>query len=132
MRLFDDHELFLSGTQRKTFDVPDAELLLDEGFFSKTESDEYYEHLFNRTPWREFEMDLYDKTVKVPRMVAWYEDKTNVGADPDGLDWTTELLEIRSRVEKETGIAFNSVLLNLYRDGRWRVLAQRPRRYDWK
>jgi alkylated DNA repair dioxygenase AlkB len=51
-------------------------------------------------------------------MVSWYEDRTNPGANPDGQDWTPALLAIKQRVEDETKIKFNSVLLNLYRNGK--------------
>ena len=57
------------------------------------------------------------KLITVPRMISWYEDKDNPGADQNGPDWTYELLTIRGRVEKETQLDFNSLLLNLYRDG---------------
>jgi alkylated DNA repair dioxygenase AlkB len=63
-------------------------------------------------------MEIFDKTVTAPRMIAWYEDKDNVGADQNGPDWTYDLLTIRSRVEKETQLDFNSLLLNLYRNGK--------------
>ena len=63
-------------------------------------------------------MEIYDKVVTAPRMIAWYEDKENVGADVNGPDWTPELLAIRKRVESETQLNFNSVLLNLYRNGK--------------
>lgn len=33
------------------------------------------------------------------------------------LPWSPELMEIRAKVEGLTGILFNSVLLNYYRDG---------------
>ncbi|MBD3582259.1 alpha-ketoglutarate-dependent dioxygenase AlkB [Flavobacterium sp. D33] len=119
MTLFDDTDLFSCGTSGRTdFDLPNADVTLHDAFFSKEESDRYYTILLNETPWREFEMEMYDKTVKVPRMIAWYEDKTNIGAEQQGLDWTPELLEIRKRVEQYTGTRFNSVLINLYRSGK--------------
>ena len=63
-------------------------------------------------------MEIYDKTVTAPHMIAWYEDKDNAGTNPDGPDWTPELLAIRKKVEQETGLTFNAVLLNLYRNGK--------------
>jgi alkylated DNA repair dioxygenase AlkB len=118
MTLFNDTELFTTGLGgKKIFDIPDAELILIENFFTKEESDRFYEKLLYQTKWREYQMEMYDKTVTAPRMIAWYEDKDNVGADQNGPDWTYELLTIRSRVEKETNLDFNSLLLNLYRDG---------------
>ncbi|NUY81924.1 alpha-ketoglutarate-dependent dioxygenase AlkB [Flavobacterium sp. MAH-1] len=130
MTLFNDTDLFASGTDHyKEFDLPDAEVTLRDAFFTKEEADFYYDILLNQTPWREFEMEIYDKTVKVPRMVAWYEDKENSGAAPDALEWTPALLEIRKRVEENTGVKFNSVLLNLYRNGRDGVSWHSDREY---
>lgn len=119
MNLFDDTDIFTSSSPRKeVFDVPDAELMLFEGFFSKEESDLYYDVLLNQTKWNEADLTIYDKTHIIPRMVSWYEDKTNPGADLNGQDWTPELLAIKARVEAETQVQFNSVLLNLYRNGK--------------
>ncbi|MCV9928610.1 alpha-ketoglutarate-dependent dioxygenase AlkB [Flavobacterium sp. LS1R49] len=118
MLLFDDTEIFTSGNKgKKVFDLPDTELILHDTLFTKEESDHYYNVLLNTTAWREYEMEMYDKTLKVPRMISWYEDKTNIGSDPNLPDWTPELLLIKERVEAETQIKFNSVLLNLYRNG---------------
>lgn len=119
MMLFNDTELFFSGVGgKKIFDLPDAKLILIDNFFSKEESDHYYTTLLGQTKWREYEMEIYDKTVTAPRMISWYEDKENIGADQNGPDWTPELLAIRKRVELETKLDFNSVLLNLYRNGK--------------
>ncbi len=118
MTLFNDTDLFTHGNAgRKTFDLPDAELMLIDGFFTKEESDRYYETLHRNSPWKQYEMPMYDKTVTAPRMIAYYQDKDSPGADPAGNNWTPELLEIRTHVESETHESFNAVLLNLYRDG---------------
>lgn len=119
MILFNDTELFTSGNRgKKFFDLPDTELMLYDNFFSKEESDRYYTTLLNNTPWQEYVMEIYDKTVTAPRMISWYENKDNPGADRTKPNWTPELLLIKKRVEKETQIEFNCVLLNLYRDGK--------------
>ncbi|WP_337968860.1 alpha-ketoglutarate-dependent dioxygenase AlkB [uncultured Flavobacterium sp.] len=118
MTLFSDTELFATGLKgKKIFDLPDAELILIDNFFTKEESDRFYEKILHQTKWREYEMEMYDKIVTAPRMISWYEDKDNVGADQNGPDWTYNLLRIRGRVERETQIEFNSLLLNLYRNG---------------
>lgn len=118
MRLFDDTEFFSSGTGgKKTFDVPDADLLLIDNFFSKEESDYYYNTLLNQTQWHEYEMPMYDKIVTAPRMVSWYRDEELNEYQPS-LNWPGSLQTIRQRVENETHIQFNAVLLNLYRNGK--------------
>ena len=110
MTLFEDTEIFTSGNRgKKIFDLPDADLMLIDSFITKEESDDYYNILLNNTSWHEYQMPMYDKTVIAPRMISWYEDKSN---------WPSELLSIRRHVENETQIKFNAVLLNLYRNGK--------------
>ncbi|HSD05710.1 alpha-ketoglutarate-dependent dioxygenase AlkB family protein [Flavobacterium sp.] len=115
MILFNDTEMFSSGTAgRKVFEVPDADLLLIDSFFNKEESDRYYNILLNNTVWREYDMPMYDKIVTAPRMVAWYDDSDFILGKSN---WPKELRTIKSKVENETKIYFNAVLLNLYRNG---------------
>lgn len=117
MILFDDTELFSSGTGgKKIFDLPDAELLLIDNFFSKEESDYYYNVLLDKIQWYEYEMPIYDKIVTAPRMISWYSDTSSEGESNQ--KWPDELQKIRQRVENETYMKFNSVLLNLYRNGK--------------
>ncbi|PZR20158.1 MAG: alpha-ketoglutarate-dependent dioxygenase AlkB [Flavobacterium psychrophilum] len=112
MMLFEEKELFTIGSgTRKTFDLPDLELMLHEGFIPNAEADFYYSHLLKVTPWREYQMPMYDKVITAPRMVAWY------GTGENALSWTPELLRLKQKVEQETGLQFNAVLLNLYRNG---------------
>lgn len=57
-----------------------------------------------------------------PRLTAWYGDPfasyTYAGLENHPLHWLPELHHLRIRIETELGLPFNSVLLNLYRDGR--------------
>lgn len=116
MLLFNDTDMFTTGTgNKKIFDLPDLELMQYDSFIPKAEADAYYSALLQNTPWREYEMPMYDKMVKAPRMVAWYGASDEAGRD--ALPWTKELLDIKQKVEEETGLQFNAVLLNLYRDG---------------
>lgn len=118
MILFNDTELFTSGQGgRKEFDMPDTDLLLIDGFFSKEESDYYYETFLHKIKWRESEMEIFDKKVTIPRMIAWYSEKENIETSQNN-KWPEELHTIRSKVEKETELNFNAVLLNLYRNGK--------------
>lgn len=117
MILFDDTELFSSGTRgRKVYDLPDCDLLLIDNFFVKEEADNYYTSLLNETSWHEYEMPMYDKVVTAPRMVSWYGETSRPERKPN-LNWSPQLLDIRERVENETQLKFNAVLLNLYRNG---------------
>jgi alkylated DNA repair dioxygenase AlkB len=116
MILFNDTEMFSQGTAgKKIFDVPDADLMLIDSFFTKEESDSYYDILLSNTPWREYEMPMYDKIVTAPRMIAWYDESDG---NLDKSYWPKELIAIKTRVENENQINFNAVLLNLYRNGK--------------
>lgn len=119
MTLFNDTELFTTGLGgKKIFDLPDAKLILIDNFFNKEESDHYYEILLHQTKWREYEMEIFDKTVTAPRMIAWYQDREITRTAANCPEWTPELLSIRKRVEIEVELDFNAVLLNLYRNGK--------------
>jgi alkylated DNA repair dioxygenase AlkB len=110
LTLFDATSLFDEGKKRYThFDLPNAELQLWEQFIGKQDADRYYQTLLDATPWKQRERKMYDKLVLDPRLTAWY--------GINGLPFTKELLEIKALVEAASAIVFDSVLLNLYRDG---------------
>ena len=116
MILFNDTDMFTTGTEgRKTYDLPDLELMKYDGFIPKKEADRYYNLLLHNTPWREYQMPMYDKVVTAPRMITWYGEQEEAGEA--ALPWTPELLALRDKVQLETGMQFNAVLLNLYRNG---------------
>lgn len=116
MTLFNDTELFNTGASAKRhFDLPNMELMQYDGFIPKEEADRYYDILLHGTAWREYQMPMYDKMVTTPRMIAWYGEQEEVAESLD--QWAPELLLLREKVEKETGLHFNAVLLNLYRNG---------------
>lgn len=115
--LFDDTALFCTGTRgTQIFDMPDASVLLIDEFFSKTESDYYYNALMQQTQWRHYQMPMYDKVVTAPRMIAWHQDPDRA-ISANSPSFTKDLDNIRARVEAVTGLKFNAVLLNLYRNG---------------
>jgi alkylated DNA repair dioxygenase AlkB len=78
--------------------------------------------LIDEVPWRAEKIVVWGKTYPQPRLIAWYGDAgknyTYSGINLSPLPWTEALLDIKSRVEAVVGTAFNSVLLNYYRDHR--------------
>lgn len=108
-KLFDD-------TQQLT--LPQELMEYTPGFLSKTEGDELLQFLLEIAPWQQHTITMYDKEVLQPRMNAWYGDRR---AQDEGKreanPWTPELLRLKEKIETFTGIAFNGVLLNLYRNG---------------
>jgi alkylated DNA repair dioxygenase AlkB len=80
----------------------------------------YFQQL-KQLAWRQDSLQLYGKTVPIPRLQAWYGDShlqyQYSGLSLQALPWTSELLALKQVVEQHSGTAFNSVLANFYRDG---------------
>jgi alkylated DNA repair dioxygenase AlkB len=72
---------------------------------------ELFEQLLAEAPWQQRTRVMYDRKVLEPRMVAWWGD-VSAGGLPDPLEAMRAALSDRYRVE------FDSVGVNLYRDGR--------------
>ncbi len=90
-------------------------------FLSFDLSDDFFHRINNTTNWLQQEIRIFGSMVPMPRLTAWYGDKesryTYSGLDNNPLPWTPILLELKQMVEAHTGLSFNSVLLNLYRNG---------------
>ena len=99
-----------------------GELLLVEGWLSPPEAARFFGALMREVPWEQKAISMMGKKVMQPRLVAWFGDPgavyTYSGVRNDPLPWTPALLELKARAEQAAEHAFNSVLANLYRDGR--------------
>ncbi len=77
--------------------------------------------LLRDTPWSQPRVRLFGRQLDSPRLACWYGDAgavyTYSGQRNRPRPWTPLLEEIRRAVEHDSGEIFNSVLLNLYRDG---------------
>ncbi len=94
---------------------------LEHGFLAQAEAERVMEELAATIPWERDEIMMYGKRLPVPRLTAWFGDR---GADYvySGVrnvprPWTATLAGLRDLVAARCGVTFNSVLLNLYRDG---------------
>ena len=100
--------------------MPDADVLFYEDFFSEEESSRYFDTLRETIAWEQQELKMFGKQIALPRLTAWYGDEgkpySYSGITHHPHRWTPELLEIKSKIESVADLAFNSVLLNLYRD----------------
>jgi alkylated DNA repair dioxygenase AlkB len=87
-------------------------------FFERAEADRLLALLRQQVPWRQ----EGGRGRVFPRLTAWAADAgvdySYSGVTHRGEGWSPELLEIKRRVEAAAGVPFNSLLLNLYRDGR--------------
>lgn len=84
-------------------------------------SKEVFARLMDEVEWRQESITLFGRRVAQPRLMAWYGDEgtayTYSGLKNEPLPWSPLLLDLKHRVEELSGHTFNSVLLNLYRDG---------------
>lgn len=108
------------------FDLKDGEVWLMPNFMPADKAVFYYETLLSTINWRQEEIKMYGKVYPVPRKTAWYGHPgfnykySGILCNPES--WTKELIDIKRVIEHFLpGENFNSVLLNLYRDGNDKV-----------
>lgn len=96
----------------------------DPHFLSEQEASHYFSVLKEKITWEQKEYINYKSGEKLgqPRLTAWFANDNTMAYSYSGVtqlvqEWTPELLELRQKLEKVTGENYNSVLLNLYRNG---------------
>lgn len=97
-----------------------SELIFVPSAYSATEADDLFVHLQKEIPWQQDYFRQGGRSIAAPRLQAWLGDE---GANYaySGLSftphpWTPTLQSIREKAESIAQHAFNSVLVNLYRD----------------
>src|SRR5215468_8369051 len=90
------------------------------GLFDRATSAAHLAGLVGELAWEEQRFTIYGRDMPMPRLIAMYGP---VGYRYSGVvhpprPLTARLEEIRAVVEAASDVTFNSVLANLYRDGR--------------
>lgn len=102
--------------------LPGAELRLLPGWLPRDDADALLATLMGDIAWETHRIRLFGREVDSPRLSCWIGDADAVyrysGTRFEPHPWTPELQALRARLQRETGARFNSVLANLYRDGR--------------
>ena len=98
----------------------DGEVFLVPDVIAKAQADDLFRRLREEVAWRQDQATVMGRTRPIPRLQAWYGAGGYVysGIRLAPLPWTEPLLELKARAEELAGTVFNSVLVNLYRDGR--------------
>src|SRR5438105_592252 len=98
----------------------DGEAVLMEEAISQTDADRLFARLMDTIDWRSETALVMGRRIALPRLTAWYGEAaySYSGIRNDPAPWTDDLLEIKAIAERCAGSSFNSVLANLYRDGR--------------
>lgn len=108
-----------SRTDPKRIDIRDGGwLLYDPAFFAESDADSLFAHLHESVPWKQ----EGNPGRKFPRLTAWYADEgtsySYSGVTHQAVPWTAELLAVKAAAEAAANTTWNSLLLNLYREGR--------------
>jgi alkylated DNA repair dioxygenase AlkB len=123
--------------------LPQGELRYAAHFFDKKTSDDMLDYLlkndttdwkstdwksinpneiaWKNIDWRLDSIRMFGKLIPQPRFTAWYGDEGKSyqysGLKMQPKPWNEGLLSLKNTIEPIAGVAFNSVLLNWYRDG---------------
>lgn len=99
----------------------EGEVFYHPDFLTKEEADHYFKIFYSYSDWQQDKINFNGKIQLIPRLQAWYGDEnktfTYSGITLKPKPWTSELLELNSRLKEKLGIDFTSVLVNLYRHG---------------
>tara|TARA_Y100000589_G_C27157181_1_gene631290 strand:+ start:978 stop:1577 length:600 start_codon:yes stop_codon:yes gene_type:complete len=96
-----------------------CELKIFESFISKEDSNMLFNKFLRETTWVQNDIIIFGRKHKIPRLNEWYGtvnmNYSNINFEAKAM--TSTLEDIRRKIEKETNTLYNSVLMNLYRDG---------------
>ena len=99
----------------------DGSAKLYEWVLGDTDPSVVMQELLDSVPWASQTITMFGKQYEEPRRTAWFGDEgasyTYSGITMTPHPWTPLLQSLRDVCEQNSGSAFNSVLLNLYRDG---------------
>lgn len=111
--------LFEDGEPRQLLPF-DGEAWLYTDVFSLPDARSELAGLVDETPWESHNIVLFGREVPQPRLACWYGDRayTYSGLTLEPRALTPRLERLRAVAERLAGRSFNTVLLNLYRDGR--------------
>ena len=102
-------------------EMQDADVTLYPLLFSQAEANQLFAVLRRDILWRQEAIRVYGRVHQQPRLTAWYGEPNTVysysGITLNATPWIPALLAIKERIEGVAQATFNSVLLNLYRDG---------------
>src|SRR5436853_4906856 len=103
--------LFDSG-ERKLCEDDRGRITYTPGFVDLVTAQAWFTELRDAVKWRSERRTMYDREVDVPRMIGHFR------LDPPPASTPAAIIDAARRVADRLDVPFNSVGLNLYRDGR--------------
>jgi alkylated DNA repair dioxygenase AlkB len=104
--------LFASATETVLLDDQRGRIVYTPGFVPEEVAVAWFAELRDSVPWKTERRQMYDREVDVPRLQARFRLSGEDDLAPEAVR------AVARRVVATTGVPFNSVGLNFYRDGR--------------
>jgi len=99
----------------------DGSAILYLDVLTPAEAGDAFESLGDELEWQQNQIRIYGRSVPEPRLVCWIDDPharySYSGIQLSPAPWSRTVTSLRRVCEKVAGVGFNSVLVNLYRDG---------------
>jgi alkylated DNA repair dioxygenase AlkB len=106
----------------RVLSLPGADVRYAASWLTKDDADTLLDRLLDEISWEQHRLLMFGREVSAPRLSCWIGDPgatyvySRTRFEPRA--WTSSLIPLRARLEQFCGARFNSVLANLYRDGR--------------
>src|SRR5437762_8713132 len=105
LTLFDERETVLTDDER-------GRIAYAPAFVDAATASDWFAELRSAVNWRAERRMMYEREVDIPRLIGHYQ------LDPAPATMPAAILDAARRVTDHLNVPFNSVGLNLYRDGR--------------
>ncbi|TZF91178.1 alpha-ketoglutarate-dependent dioxygenase AlkB family protein [Cognatilysobacter lacus] len=103
-------------------DLPDADVRLQPAWLTAADAAMAFATLHRAIDWENHPVRLFGREHAAPRLSRWFGDAGTAyrysGIVREPSPWLPPLAALRERLSAELDVEFNSVLANLYRDGR--------------
>jgi len=114
-------ELFFDNKLKTLKEINNLNIFYFPHFLSKDKSDFLYKKLYSDIPWQKYQIKVFGKTYDQPRLTSFHSignkkyNYSQIGIKNNLM--TEDLKSLLNKIHSKTDYRFNSVLLNLYRDG---------------
>lgn len=102
-------------------ELPGASLRYWRGWIPAESAAALCQSLQNNLPWQQPHIHIAGKRRQIPRLQVWMGQQGAAmrysGTTFDPLPWIAEVEALKRGLLAQLGVSFNSVLINLYRDG---------------
>ena len=97
-----------------------AWLVIENDYLAQSDADDLLRATLQDIPWEQSDITIFGRQVAIPRLNAWYGDYqyTYSGSTFPPRALLPALASLKEKIETQYNIRLNSVLANLYRDGR--------------